>query len=66
MATEKVIASIIFMVLGILLFFNSKNIGKGASKFYQTICTAKNLNVIFKVVGILLIVLSVILILGLP
>ena len=65
MATEKVIASIIFMVLGILLFFNSKNIGKGASKFYQAICTTKNLNVIFKVVGILLIVLSVILISGL-
>lgn len=64
MVAEKVIAGIIFMILGILVFFNSKNIGKGASKFYQTICTAKNLNVIFKVVGILLIVLGVILTLG--
>lgn len=58
----KLTVSIILMALGLLFFFNNKNIGKGASKFYKIIYTEKNLKIMFKVLGIILIILAIILI----
>jgi len=51
----------IFVVLGLLFFFNSKNISKGASKFYQEIFAEKNLKIIFKACGIILILIGFVL-----
>lgn len=62
MATEKIIVGIILIVVGILFFFNNKNIGKGASKFYRALYTEKNLKVMFKICGIVLIVGGLILV----
>lgn len=53
---QKIIASIILVGLGILFFFNNKNIGKGAHKFYKTIYTEKNLKIMFRIAGIILII----------
>lgn len=61
MATERLIPAIILFVIGILFLFNNKNIGKGASKFYQWFYTEENLIVIFRIVGIILIVGGVLL-----
>ena len=56
MATEKLIPGIILIVIGILFFFNNKNMGKGASKFYRKLYTEKNMNVMFRIAGIILII----------
>jgi len=61
--TEKLIAGIIMIALGLLFFFNNKNIGKGASKFYKAFYTERNLKVLFRIVGVILIIVAVILIL---
>jgi len=55
MEISKLIAGIVLLGLGILFFFNNKNIGKGSAKFYQWLYTEKNLIVIFRIVGIILI-----------
>lgn len=51
---QKIIVSIIFFLLGVLFFFNNKNIGKGASKFYQWFYTEERLIIMFRIVGIIL------------
>ena len=56
MVTEKLIVSIIFFTLGALFFFNNKNIGKGAAKFYQWFYTEERLIIMFRIVGIILII----------
>lgn len=56
MATEKLIAGIILLVVGILFFFNNKNMGKGTYKFYRAFYTEKNLKIMFRAAGIILIV----------
>ncbi len=61
--TERLIAGIIMIALGLLFFFNNKNIGKGASKFYKAFYTEKNLKVLFRIVGIILIIAAVVVIL---
>jgi len=61
MATEKLIAGIILIVIGILFSLNNKNMGNGTSKFYKTLYTAKNLKMMFRIAGIVLIVGGVIL-----
>jgi len=40
---KELIAGILLMIIGVVFFFNNKNMGKGASKFYQKICTKNNL-----------------------
>jgi len=60
MAT-KIIASIILLAIGILFIANNKNISKGAFTFYRTIYTKKNLKMMFKAAGIILIVGGIIL-----
>ncbi|MFC1600059.1 hypothetical protein ACFL3T_03470 [Patescibacteria group bacterium] len=56
MAPEKIIIGIVFIGLGTLFFFNNKNIGKGAYKFYKWLYTEKNLIVMFKAAGVLLVI----------
>jgi len=62
MTPEKTIIGIVIMCLGILFFFNNKNISKGAFKFYQKLYTQENLKIMFKICGILLVLLGIILI----
>jgi len=54
MNTPKTIVGIILIGLGLLFFFNNKNISKGAAEFYQKFYTEKNLKIIFKIVGAIL------------
>jgi len=56
METSKIVVSIIFIIAGLLFFFNNKNMGKGSAKFYQWLYTENNLIVIFRIVGIILII----------
>ncbi len=63
MDIQKLIAGIILFGLGTIFFLNSKKIGEGAHEFYKKFYTPKNLAVIFKIVGILLIIGSLLLIL---
>ncbi len=62
MPIEKLIPGIILIVIGILFFFNNKNIGKGASKFYRKLYTEKNITVMFRIAGIILVVGGIILV----
>ena len=59
---EKLITGIILMVIGILFFFNNKNMGNGTFKLYRKIYTKKNLAIMFRVAGIILFAGSLILI----
>ena len=55
MNTEKLLIGIILIGLGILFFFNNKNIATGAAKFYQKLYTENNLKIMFKGLGAFLI-----------
>ena len=55
MDTQKLLVGIIFIGIGILFFFNNKNIAKGAVTFYQRLYTETNLKVMFRALGALLI-----------
>ena len=63
METSKIIVSIILITIGILFFFNNKNMGKGAAKFYQWFYTEERLKIMFRVAGILLIIGGIVLML---
>ena len=56
METSRIIVSVVLFAIGFLFFFNNKNMAKGMSKFYQWLYTEKNLIVILRIVGIILIV----------
>lgn len=62
MAPEKTIIGIALMGLGLLFFFNNRNIAKGAFKFYQKLYTEKNLKVMFRACGVILVLAGIILI----
>ena len=62
MLSKQIIAGIILTAIGILFFFNNKNMAKGAAKFYQELAKEKNLRIMFKVISIFLIVGGLILI----
>ena len=55
MDTSKLLAGIIFIGIGLIFFFNNKNIAKGAATFYQKLYTEYNLKIMFKALGTLLI-----------
>lgn len=61
MSIEKLIVGIILSIIGIFFFFNNKNTGKGAYKFYKRFYTEKNLMIIFKILGIFLFIIGLIL-----
>ena len=51
---EKLIIGIVFIGLGLLFFFNNKNIGAGVAKFYHKLYTEHNLKIMFKACGAVL------------
>ena len=55
MDKQELLIGIIFIGIGILFFFNNKNIAKGAATFYQKLYTENNLKIMFKGAGALLI-----------
>ena len=59
---EKSIVGIVFIGLGLLFFFNNKNIGEGAAKFYQKLYTERNLKIIFRALGVVLVLGGLVLI----
>jgi hypothetical protein len=61
MDTQKLLVGIIFIGIGLLFFFNNKNIAKGAAIFYQKLYTENNLRIIFKVLGAFLILGGIVL-----
>ena len=61
MDTQKLLVGIIFIGIGILFFFNNKNIAKGAATFYQKLYTENNLKIMFKALGTLLILGGIVL-----
>ena len=61
MEMQRIFVVMILAGIGLLFFFNSKNISKGAFKFYRKLYTQKNLNVMFKLAGILLVLGAIIL-----
>jgi len=61
MDTQKLIVGIIFIGIGLLFFFNNKNIAKGAATFYQKLYTENNLKIMFKALGTLLILGGIVL-----
>jgi len=52
---EQLIIGIVFIGVGLLFFFNNKNISKGAFIFYQKLYTEDNLKIMFRVCGLVLI-----------
>ncbi len=52
---EKIFIGLIMMGIGVLFISNNKNISKGAAVFYQKLYTEKNLKVMFKIAGAILI-----------
>jgi len=42
---KELIVAILFTVIGLVFIFNSKNIAKGAAKFYQKFYTEQNLGI---------------------
>jgi len=59
---SELIGGIILMVIGLVFFFNSREIGEGAFKFYRMIYTKKNLKIMFRVAGVVLFVGGLILV----
>ena len=55
---SKVIVGIVLAALGLLFFFNNKNIGKGSYIFYKKLYTEKNLIIIFKFLGLFLLIMG--------
>lgn len=65
MVTEiviKLIIGAVFIILGFLLSFNNKKVSIGASKFYRAFFPEKNLKIMFRIVGIILIIAGLVLI----
>ena len=61
MDIQKILIGIIFIGIGLLFFFNNKNIAKGAAIFYQKLYTENNLKIMFKALGALLVLGGIIL-----
>ncbi len=59
---EELIIGIVFIGLGLLFFFNNKNIGEGMAKFYRKLYTERNLKVMFRACGVILVLGGLILI----
>ncbi|MFC1742299.1 hypothetical protein ACFL3V_07225 [Nanoarchaeota archaeon] len=57
---EKLIAGIILAAMGVVFLFAYRQIAKGAAKFYKKLYTEKNLTIMFRAAGILLIIAGII------
>ena len=58
---NKIIPGIIIIGIGLVFFFNNKNMGKGTAKFYKKLYTEKNLIFMFRAAGVFLIIGGVLL-----
>ena len=56
MDNGKVFAGIILAGIGLLFIYNNKNMAKGAAKLYAKLYTEKNLIIMFRVAGVLLVI----------
>jgi len=54
MNRETLFIGLVLIGLGSLFFYNNKNIAKGASSFYTKLYAEKNLRVMFRVIGVIL------------
>jgi len=62
MVSSKLIAGIFLLAIGLIFLFNNKKISKGTYKFYQFLYTEKNLVIMFKIAGVILLIGGLILI----
>jgi len=60
MEAAKSLVGIFLSLIGILFFFNNKNMGKGAYNFYRKFYTAKNLTIMFKILGAFLFIIGLV------
>jgi len=52
---KELIIGIVFIGLGLLFFFNNKNLGEGLSELYQKLYTERNLKIMFRACGVILV-----------
>ncbi|MBW2989811.1 hypothetical protein KY358_05850 [Candidatus Woesearchaeota archaeon] len=60
MVTSKLFVGIFSSLVGLLFFFNNKNIGKGAYNFYKKFYTENNLKMMFKILGVFLFIIGIV------
>ncbi len=53
---NRIIVGIVLICIGLLFFFNNKNMGKGAAALYKKLYTEKNLTVMFRIATLVLVV----------
>ena len=58
----ELIGGLIVIVIGMFFFFNSKNMSKGLAEFYKKIYTKKNVTIMLRIAGIILVVGGLILV----
>ena len=63
MDTQKLLVGILFIGLGLVFICNNQNIAKGAFKFYAKLYTERNLIIMFRAAGIILVIGGIFLIL---
>ena len=59
MDKQTLFIGLLFLGAGLLFVFNNKNMAKGASKFYAKLYTEKNLRIMFRAAGIILVVAGI-------
>jgi hypothetical protein len=52
----KLVASVVLVLVGLLFFFNNKNMGEGMFAFYRKLYTKNNLKIMFRAAGVVLVV----------
>jgi len=58
----KFIMGIVFLFVGVLFLFGNRKMGEVAFKFYRMIYTRRNLVIMFKVAGVILVVGGIVLV----
>ena len=53
---KELIAGLVLIAIGMLFFFNNKNMGKGLAEFYKKFYTKKNTTIMLKIAGGVLVV----------
>jgi len=62
MGKETLFVGLLLMGIGFVFIYNNKNMAKGAAKFYRKLYEEKNLKVMFRAAGIILVLAGIILI----
>ena len=58
---NELVAGIVMLVIGVLFLFCNRSMGEGTFKFYRMIYTQKNLVIMFKAAGVILVVAGIVL-----